>query len=30
MALEGAITVNELKRRLPSLPRSQELIFYCA
>jgi hypothetical protein len=30
MALEGAITVNELKRRLPSLPKSQELIFYCA
>ena len=30
LALEGAITVNELKRRLPSLLRSQELIFYCA
>jgi len=30
MALEGAITLSELKRRLPSLPKSQELIFYCA
>ena len=30
MALEGAITLNELKRRHSSLPKSQELIFYCA
>jgi hypothetical protein len=30
MALEGAITVHELQRRLASLPKGQELIFYCA
>ena len=30
MALEGAITLTDLRHRLPSLPRSQELIFYCA
>jgi hypothetical protein len=30
MALEGAITLNELRQRLPSLPKSQDLIFYCA
>ena len=30
MGLEGAITVNELQRRLGSLPKGQELIFYCA
>jgi hypothetical protein len=30
MALEGAITLNELRQRLPSLPKSQELVFYCA
>lgn len=30
MALEGAITVSDLQRRLGSLPKSQELIFYCA
>jgi len=27
--LDGAITLNELRRRQPSLPKSQELIFYC-
>jgi hypothetical protein len=30
MALEGAITLNELRQRLASLPKSQDLIFYCA
>jgi len=29
MALDGAITLNELQRRLTSLPKGQELIFYC-
>ena len=28
--LEGAITVGELSRRAGSLPKSQEIIFYCA
>jgi hypothetical protein len=30
MRLEGAITINELRQRLSSLPREQELILYCA
>jgi hypothetical protein len=30
MALEGAITLNELRARLPSLPKTQEVIFFCA
>ena len=30
MALEGAITLNELRQLLPSLAKSQDLIFYCA
>jgi len=30
MALEGAITLTDLQRRLGSLPKNQELIFYCA
>ena len=30
MGLEGAITLNELRARLTSLPKSQEIIFYCA
>ena len=28
--LEGSITLSELQARLPSLPKEQELIFYCA
>jgi hypothetical protein len=28
--LEGAITLSELEQRAASLPKSQELIFYCA
>jgi hypothetical protein len=28
--LEGGITLSALESRLPSLPKSQELIFYCA
>lgn len=28
--LEGSLTLSELESRLPSLPRDQELIFYCA
>ena len=28
--LEGATTLRELERQAASLPRSQELIFYCA
>ena len=28
--LEGAITSGELRERLPSLPKSQEIISYCA
>jgi hypothetical protein len=28
--LEGAIPLSELERRAVSLPKSQELIFYCA
>jgi hypothetical protein len=30
MKLAGSITLAELRSRLPSLPKSQELIFYCA
>ncbi len=30
LRLEGAISLKELESRLPSLPKSQELIFYCA
>ena len=30
MRLEGAITTGELKGRLGSLPKSQEIITYCA
>jgi hypothetical protein len=30
MLLEGAGTLSELKAREGSLPRDQELIFYCA
>lgn len=28
--LEGAISLNSFKSRLPSLTKDQELIFYCA
>jgi hypothetical protein len=28
--LEGAITLSDLERQAASLPKSQELIFYCA
>ena len=30
MKLAGSITLPGLRARLPSLPKSQELIFYCA
>jgi hypothetical protein len=30
LRLEAAITLHDLQRRLESVPRSQELIFYCA
>ncbi len=30
MRLEGAIPFRELASRLPSLPRDQEIVFYCA
>jgi hypothetical protein len=30
MKLDGSLTLSELRARLPSLPKSQELIFYCA
>ncbi len=28
--LEGAISFNEFTSRLPSLPKNQEIVFYCA
>jgi hypothetical protein len=28
--LEGAISFAEFKSKLPSLPKDQEIIFYCA
>lgn len=28
--LSGAISLSEFKSRLPSLPKSQEIVFYCA
>ena len=28
--LAGSITLQELRKRLPSLPKNQELIFFCA
>lgn len=28
--LEGAISLSEFKSRLSSLPKDQEIIFYCA
>ncbi len=30
MPLEGAISFNEFKSRLPSIPKDQEIVFYCA
>jgi hypothetical protein len=30
MQLEGAVSFNEFKSRLPSLPKDQEIVFYCA
>ncbi len=30
LRLERAITLHDLQRRLESVPKSQELIFYCA
>jgi len=30
MQLEGAITFNELRSRISSLPKEQEIVFYCA
>jgi len=28
--LDGAITLRDLEQRVESLPKSQELVFYCA
>ncbi len=28
--LEGALSFNEFKSKLPSLPKDQEMVFYCA
>ena len=28
--LDGAISLSEFESRLPSLPKGQEMIFYCA
>jgi len=30
MRLEGAISLGELRLKLPSLSRDQEIVFYCA
>ncbi|MRR35972.1 ArsR family transcriptional regulator [bacterium] len=30
MRLDMAISFGEFRRRLPSLPKDQEIIFYCA
>jgi len=30
MKLEGSINLSDLQSRLPSLPKNQEIIFYCA
>ena len=30
MRLQGAISFNEFKSKLPSMSRDQEIIFYCA
>jgi len=28
--LDGAISLAEFKKKLPSLPKNQEIVFYCA
>lgn len=30
MQLQGAISLNEFKSKLPSLAKDQEVVFYCA
>ena len=30
MRLDGAITLSELRRMLPSLPKDREIVLYCA
>jgi rhodanese-related sulfurtransferase len=30
LRLEGAISLQEFESRVPSLPKDQEIIFYCA
>ena len=30
MQLQGAISLNEFKSKLPSLTKAQEIVFYCA
>jgi len=30
IGLEGSITLAELAARLPSLPKSREIVFFCA
>jgi hypothetical protein len=30
MQLQGAISLNEFKSKLPSLTKDREIIFYCA
>jgi len=30
LQLQGAISLNEFKSRLPSLAKNQEIVFYCA
>ena len=30
LQLSGAISLSEFKSRLPSLPNTQEIVFYCA
>lgn len=30
VALEGSISLTQFQQRLPSLPKEQELIFFCA
>jgi rhodanese-related sulfurtransferase len=29
MQLEGAISLSEFKSKLPTLPKDQEVVFYC-
>lgn len=30
LQLDGAISLSEFRAKLPSLPKDQEIIFYCA